>query len=434
MPMTVPELNSEIRRLFDEAETIYKKYGGVLTADVNAEDYRRIEAIKPDILAKEAERDALTEAEGTRSFFADGLKRYGQPAVPHTQPSPERRPRSVGEVVATSSQYKTLLSSGGLSHQIPPLNVPLGADWSLVEAAKNVGRDIKALVTSSDTSGGGFVLPDRLTGWTELARVELGFLDVLPTIQTTSDLVEWVEQTTRTNNAAAVAEATATSGTSGEKPESAVAWAVQQRGVETIATWIPTTKRILADAPLLRSAIDDELMYLVREELEEQTITGNGTTPNLLGINNWPNIQTGAAGANPADAIFNAAMSVRFVGGVPATVAVLNQAGFAALRLMRENAASGTQGGYLFGSPNQPGPMTIFGLTVALAQAVPANTAFVLNATATTIALVEREAANVTTGWIDRQFVRNMLTLLAELRALLIVRRPKGIFKLTGMP
>jgi HK97 family phage major capsid protein len=127
-------------------------------------------------------------------------------------------------------------------------------------------------------------------------------------------------------------------------------------------------------------------------------------------------------------------MQVRFVGGVPATVAVLNQAGYEAIRLMRENAASGTYGNYLFGPPSQAAPLTIFGLTVALAQSVPANTAFVLNATATTLALVERMGAAILTGWINDQFTRNMLTLLAEGRWLMIYRRPKGIYKLTGMP
>ena len=37
-------------------------------------------------------------------------------------------------------------------------------------------------------------------------------------------------------------------------------------------------------------------------------------------------------------------------------------------------------------------------------------------------------------GWINDDFTRNIVRILAELRALLIVRRPQGIFKLTGMP
>jgi HK97 family phage major capsid protein len=231
-----------------------------------------------------------------------------------------------------------------------------------------------------------------------------------------------------------VAEATATTGTSGLKQESALAWSLAQKPVEQIATWIPMTTRILNDAPMLRSAIDDELLYMLREELEEQCAVGNGTSPNLQGISTAPGVLTGAAGTDPIGAIFNAAMQVRLQGGVPATGAVLTAASWQALRLARENTATGALGGYIMGPPNMPGPMTIFGLDLALSTAIPATTGYVANFTPTTIALVQREGGAIETGWINDQFVRNLLTLRAELRALLVIRRPKGIFRITGMP
>jgi hypothetical protein len=48
--------------------------------------------------------------------------------------------------------------------------------------------------------------------------------------------------------------------------------------------------------------------------------------------------------------------------------------------------------------------------------------------------LFDREDATVRTGWINDQFVRNMQTLLAELRAALVVWRPTAFCKLTGAP
>jgi HK97 family phage major capsid protein len=430
---TIPELNVEIKTLMDEATAILEKHGGLLTESASNEDHRRVQEIKTTVLTREVERDARVAAEGDASFFKSGSARYATASTAHASPT-AREYRDLAGAVMASDEYTRALKSGELSQPRPSLVVPLPRDISLSYEAKRASWATKALVTSADPGGGSFVTPDRLGDVTPYTRGELAFLDVLPTISTSSDLVEWVEQTGRTNNAAAVAEATASSGVTGAKPESAVAYAVRQGGVETIATHIPITTRILQDAPMLDSTIRDELLYMVRETLESQAIIGNGASPNLQGINSAANIQTGAAGANPADAIFHAAMQVRFVGGVPATVAVLNQAGYEAIRLMRENAASGTYGNYLFGPPSQAAPLTIFGLTVALAQSVPANTAFVLNATATTLALVERMGAAILTGWINDQFTRNMLTLLAEGRWLMIYRRPKGIYKLTGMP
>lgn len=433
--MTIPQVSSEIKKLFDESVTILAKTGGAITEATSNEDRARLAENKSSILGFEAQRDQLKAAESDTSFFKDGQQAYGRPAEQHRQPSSlAAYRRSVGHGVVGSEAYKSARDGGLFSASRPQWSIDLPPDISLMAEAKAAGGWMrKALVTSASGSAGELVLDDRLAGIVPLTRGELGFLDVLPTLATTSDLVEWISQESRTNNAAPVAEATATTGTSGLKPESALAYSVMSKPVETIATWVPVTTRILQDAPMLRSAIDDELLYMVREELEEQAITGNGTSPNLLGLNNWPGIPTMAAGANVADSIFNAAMAVRFTGGVQATIAVVNPTTLGTLRLMRENAASGTLGSYLFGPPNMPGPMTVFGLQVIPAQACPASTAFVMNATATTLALVEREGANISTGWIDQQFVRNIITLLAELRALLIVRRPKGIVKLTGV-
>lgn len=438
MSDTLAQLRSRAKSLYDESFAILSKTGGAITAETTEDDRSRLQQNKGQIQELETRMTGLVQDEADSAMFAKGHAEYNTPSERHQQPRDEKQSpflASVGDGVVRSPEYEAARKSGALNLTIPQLRVAVPGGVSLAAAAKRAGLQQKALLTgASDTSGGAFLVNDRLSGYTTLTRGELAFLDALPTITTTSDVVEWVEQTTRTNSAAPVAEATATTGTSGLKPESALAFVVNNKPAEQIATWIPATTRILNDLGLLRSTIDDELLYMLREELEVQTITGNGTSPNLQGLNTWPGIQTMAAGANPADAIFNAALAVRFTGGVPATAAVVGPTSLAALRLMRENAASGTYGGYLFGPPNQPGPMSVFGLDVLTAQAVPANTGYVLNMTATTLALVEREGGVVETGYINDQFIRNIVTLRAELRALLIVRRPKGIVKLTGMP
>jgi HK97 family phage major capsid protein len=430
---------AEIKTLMDEAFSIVAKNGGVIDDRMPNEDRARIAEIRSTVAPKEGHLDQLIADAGSTDWVTKGREQYSRPIETHRQPDADPRgayAASLGSGVVDSETYRDAKRNGQLAQTRPQLRVQLPPGVSILEEAKRAGlsRELKALLTSADASGGAFVVPDRLAGYTTLTRQELGWLDVLPTLSTTSDVVEWVQQDTRVNNAAPVLEATATTGTTGLKPESDVRFSIVSKPVETIATWVPVTTRIMNDAPMLRSTVDDELLYMVREEVEEQTIIGNGTSPQLLGLNNVPGIQTLAAGgfANAADALFAAALAVRFTGGVPATVAAVGVATMSAIRLLRESGASG--GGYIMGPPNMPGPMTVFGLTVVPVQAVPANTAFVLNATPTTIALVEREGGTVETGWIDNQFVRNMLTLLAEWRGVLATRRPKGIVKVTGLP
>ena len=435
MSMTYAEGRSECKRLFDECAEILSKYGGRITDETPNDERKKIDDNLAEINGLEIKLGRIKLADEDSDRIAAGARDYGAPAEPAPQPFDTRSGLSLGRYVTSRPEYRTAIQPGGaLTGQRPFLGISTPAELSIVDLAIRSALSRKALVTSGATSAGAISINDRLPGITAMAQQGTDFLDILPTLQTTSDVVEWVQQTGRTNNAAPVAEATATTGTSGLKPESGVAYAVQNKPVETIATWIPVTTRALADTPMLRSAIDDELLYMIRQVLQAQTITGDGNSPNLLGLNNQPGIQTGAAGTDPIGAIFNAGLAVQVNGGVPATDILLNQTAWASIRLMRENSASGTLGGYVMGSPNQAGPMTIFGMTPTFVPQLPANTAFVLNATATTLALVEREGGTVTMGWANDDFLRNIVRLLAELRALLIVRRPLGIFKLTGMP
>jgi HK97 family phage major capsid protein len=434
MSMTMAEGRSECKRLFDECAEILGRYGGRITEDTPNDERKKIDDNMAEINGLEIKLGRLKLDDEDAERIARGVRDYGAPA----DPAPggfEHRAVSLGRYVTGRPEYRSSIQPGGaLTGQRPYLAVATPPELSLVDLAIRTARGRKALITSGATSGGAISINDRLPGITSLAQSGTDFLDILPTLQTTSDVVEWVQQTARTNGAAPVAEATATTGASGLKPESSVTFAVQNKPVETIATWIPVTTRALADAPMLRSAIDDELLYMIRQVLQTQAISGDGNSPNLLGLNNQPGIQTGAAGTDSIGAIFNAGLAVQVNGGVPATDVLLNQTAWAAIRLMRENSATGSLGGYIMGSPNQAGPMTIFGLDPTFVPQLPANTAFVLNATATTLALVEREGGTVTMGWANDDFLRNIVRLLAELRALLIVRRPLGIFKLTGMP
>ncbi len=147
--------------------------------------------------------------------------------------------------------------------------------------------DLKTLVTGlSSTSAGAYVMNDRYGSDVDLiGQRALKIADLVTKGSTNSDTVEYVTVTTKTNNAATVAEATtsaagaisgATPGPyvvatpSGTKPESALALAVVSTTVKTIAHWIPITKRAASDAAQVRTLIDNFLRYGLDEELEDQ--------------------------------------------------------------------------------------------------------------------------------------------------------------------
>jgi len=127
------------------------------------------------------------------------------------------------------------------------------------------------------------------------------------------------------------------------------------------------------------------------------------------------------------------ATKIEVSGKFMATDVLLNPVNWQTLRLLRENAATATLGGYLMGPPSQVGPMTIFGMPVTKVQGLTSGTGIVGNFTPVTHALFDRQQSAIRMGYIDDQFVRNMLTILGELRAAFAVKRPYAFCSVTGL-
>jgi HK97 family phage major capsid protein len=86
-----------------------------------------------------------------------------------------------------------------------------------------------------------------------------------------------MEETTFTNSAAETAEG-------GTYPESALALTERSTPVQKITTFIPVTDEQLEDVPQIQGYLNNRLPFMVRQRLDLQILTGNGTTPNLRGL------------------------------------------------------------------------------------------------------------------------------------------------------
>jgi HK97 family phage major capsid protein len=65
--------------------------------------------------------------------------------------------------------------------------------------------------------------------------------------------------------------------------------------VEKITAWLPATDEILSDAPTLRGYIDTRLEYMLMIREEQQVLAGNGTSPQLPGLDSIAGTQDQAA-------------------------------------------------------------------------------------------------------------------------------------------
>jgi HK97 family phage major capsid protein len=286
---------------------------------------------------------------------------------------------------------------------------------------------MKTLITGlSDTQAGALIpaqqmYPTMVQG--TYAR-PLTIRDLVTTGTTTADAIEFPIEGVPTNNAAPVAEATATSGGSGAKPESALALSKGTTTIKTIAHWVPATRRALADAGMLRMYIDNFLRYGLDEELEDQMLTGDGAGENFLGILNTPNTQSQAFDTDVLTTTRKARTKVRVTGRATPTAYVMHPNNWETLDLLQDN-----EGRYYYGGPSILGTPRLWGLPVVESEGMTEGTSVV--ADWRRAVLMDREQTQILVSDSHSDFfVRNLIAILAELRAAFFCIRPAAFVEI----
>lgn len=432
MSMTIPEAHAEIRKHYDAAAAIESKYPSGLSKDINAEDATERDRLLETIDGLEEKLAGLEDADQKRRRILDEHKRRSQPAQRHEQPEvgESDSPKSVqmfGQQFIESEEYKRIVQSGVLNNPSTRVEFGIQLKGQLLDYLCR-----KALVYSGSGVGGPLIQNDRLPGINEILQRPLSILDMVPTARTTSNTIEYLSESTNTNNAAFVAESSVTTGTTGLKPESALAFSLATSPVSTVAEWLPVTNQMLADAPAIDGLIRSRLIQHLSLKLEDGIISGSGTPPDLRGMLSTVGIQTLGVVTNFAEAALKAMTQIRVTGLGNPEVVIMHPSAWEALRKMRENVATGTLGQYLYGPPSQVGPMTLWGVPIIQSLGLPATTVVVANLNLACM-LFDREQAAIRVGTVNDQLIRNQTTILAELRAAFVVFRPPLIAQITGV-
>jgi HK97 family phage major capsid protein len=190
-----------------------------------------------------------------------------------------------------------------------------------------------------------------------------------------------------------------------------------------IACHIKESDEYIDDYPFLASAINGRLIY------ELGLVEQNKLVTDLLATSG---IQTGSITAaatylDVADAILQAAMDVQDGSGFAADAIALNPADWFKLRTLKLTTNEYFGGGP-FGAQNVP---NLWGIPVCVTTAIAANK-FVVGAFKTCGSVVSKGGISVeATNTNEDDFVKNLMTIRAEERLALAVRRPAGFKVLT---
>lgn len=237
---------------------------------------------------------------------------------------------------------------------------------------------------------------------------------LIPTVPVQSNLVEWVQTNVRTNAADVVSE-------TGTKPKSDLTYDRKETPVRKIAHYFKTSMEVLQDFSRLRAEIDNEGFEMLRQEEEDQLLSGDGTGVSLLGlVPQATNFDIGevASGDQQVDIIRRAILQVRqsYYG---ATGIVLNPADWAAIELLKDGEHR-----YLFSAVTTGAQPRLWGLPVVECDALTHGD-FLVGAFATAATIYDRmQAAVYLSTENEDDFINNMVSIMFEERLALAVKRP----------
>jgi len=307
--------------------------------------------------------------------------------------------KSVGEMVTDNEGLKAFLSSGAKGR------------FGVEIESKAI---ISALTTAANGSAGDMIVPDRIPGVNGVANRPLRVRDLLMPGQTSSNSIQFIQETSYTNAAATVSE---TAGTT--KPQSDLYMDIVTSNVTTVAHWVQATRQILDDVPQLQSYINGRLLYGLKYVEDNQLLNGAGTGTDLNGIYTQATASTAnlAVVATPTKLdVLRAAMLQATLANLPASGIVLHPTDWFGIEVTKDTA-----GGYIVGNPQDNTNRRLWGLPVVETLAMTTGK-FLVGAFSMGAQIFDRQDARVEISTEDgNNFVKNLVTILCEERLALAV-------------
>lgn len=427
-PMSAVELEAEKLGFLETAKGIAAKAEGE-NRSLNPAERKEIGELVGKARAK---HDAILALEGDAKML-DDLSLLSNPSAGNaaTGAGVAGQGKTLGEKFVNAPEFGAWLKSVAPAAAV--------REKTRLGDSPAVGVGMKDLMTgSSVTSAGALVVPEWLGLLDGLAQFQrpLTMMDLITKGTTGSDQVSYARVTGFTNNAAPVPEARteAAVGTdlndgdievvstaeAGVKPKSSFRLEKKTADVKTIAHWLPATRRSISDAGQIRTLIDAFLRYGLNEELEDQIVAGDGTDENFEGILETSGIQSQAWDTNLLVTTRKARTKVRTVGRATPTAFVFNPADNERIDLLTTS-----NGDFYFGGPTSNPSAPLWGLPRVESEAVPAGTGLVADWRQAVV--WDREQAGIMlSDSHEDYFVRNLVAVLAEMRAAFGVIRPKA--------
>jgi HK97 family phage major capsid protein len=316
--------------------------------------------------------------------------------------------KTVGEIFIGSTNFKNFSTSGFQT-----------------TGAVNVGSfGTKAIVNATGASQP-LVAADRTVGIYANPDRKLTVRDLLPTMTTTSNSVEYTKENVFTNSAAP--QYVSPSFENVAKAESDITFTLGTAPVRTIAHFISASRQVLEDSGALEGYINSRLVYGLKLKEENQLLNGDGTGGNLSGlITNATAYDTAltVSGDTYMDKLRHGIYQVE-AAEYPVDAIIMNPKDWHTIELIKDSGA--TTGMYVFGNPLSGNRPNIWGVPVVTTNSMAVGK-FLVGSYTMGAAIFDRQNATVEmSNSHGDNFTKNMVTILAEERIALAIFRPASL-------
>jgi HK97 family phage major capsid protein len=384
--------------------------------------------------------DEIKDINASLKKVGDELKAYAeqsQKELKRTSDLSEETKASVDKLLITQGELQARLQAaeqhmvkleggGGEDNRVMSLGQHVAESEAFANFDPKVSNKfsvgISAAITSIDSSAGSLIEPTRVPGVVAPQNRRLTIRDLIAPGRTQSNSIEYVRETGFTNNADVVSE-----NPGNVKPESDIAFELDQAKVATIAHWVRASKQVLDDAAMLASYIDARLRYGLQLKEEAQLLKGSGIGLNINGIytqaSTYANPGVVVQAQTRIDqlrlALLQAELAEYYADGI-----VLSPIDWTAIELTKDS-----QNRYVIANPFGTTPNTLWARPVVSTQSMDVGD-FLVGAFQLGAQVWDREDATVVVSTEDRDnLVKNMVTILAEERLGLTVYRPEAFVK-----
>lgn len=262
-----------------------------------------------------------------------------------------------------------------------------------------------------------------------LARRPSQLLPRIRQVPTDQPSVVYMEQTTRTDPAdMGIAEGSAYS-------PATLVYTQRTQAVEKRGVFIDVTDEVLADTTGMQSMVSDDLVDMLGEDIDEQIVSGDGSSDNLMGFTNKSGVTSVEAASDSTPiALLDGIRSVRTTGRSVVDLICMNSIDFYNMRKLQE-----VGGAFIHGRPTDALMFQEWGVPIVLVDALPAGTALV-GAFGTHCYVRDRQDVNVqiTMQWQvttapGQTIPTGRQVVIVDARLAFVIRRAAAFAKVTGL-